>query len=150
MANRCKKLILGIGNRLRSDDAAGSIVAEKCKLLGLPSIDTEYMPENYIAVVRRYNPEKIIIVDTCDMALTPGEVRIVPLHKIHSSMVTTHGMPLVTLIEILQVITTEIMLIGIQPQNVDVGNTVSLSVQEAIKWLVDCLHYGREDAITVI
>lgn len=150
MAKRCKKLILGIGNRLRSDDAAGSIIAEKCKLLGLPSIDTEYMPENYIAVVRRYNPEKIIIVDTCDMALTPGEVRNIPLHKIHSSMVTTHGMPLVTLIQMLQVITTNIIFIGIQPTSVDVGDTVSLPVQEAIEWIVDCLHHDKEQEIPML
>jgi hydrogenase 3 maturation protease len=147
MGALCKRLILGIGNPLRSDDAAGSIVARKLKRRGLTSIDAEFMPENYIGVIRRLKPEKIIIVDTCNMALTPGDVRTISLDTIHRGMVTTHSMPLSAVIQKLQEITPNIMFIGIQPENIEVGDTVSESVKKAIKQVVGLINQGNEDTI---
>jgi len=144
MDKQCKKLILGIGNHLRSDDAAGSIVARKLKLLGFTSIDAEFMPENYIGVIRKHKPEKIIIVDTCTMALPPGSVRTIPLHKIHGGIVTTHSMPLSAVIQQLREITPKIMLIGIQPETIEVGDTVSEAVTNAINQIVTTISNGEE------
>ncbi|MCX8124838.1 MAG: hydrogenase maturation protease [Spirochaetes bacterium] len=150
MSKCCQKLILGIGNRLRSDDAAGSIIAEKCKSMGLPSIDAEYMPQNYIAIVRRYNPQKIVIIDTCDMALSSGEFRRIPINKISNEVITTHSMPMVDILHKLQEITPEITFIGIQPHNIDVGDTVSIPVQEAIEKVIDCIIQGLEESIPLV
>ena len=47
-----KVLILGIGNRLRGDDAVGSILAERlAKKLDVPIIDEGNVPENYLAPI---------------------------------------------------------------------------------------------------
>ena len=147
MGAPCKRLILGIGNPLRSVDAAGSIVARKLKRRGLTSIDAEFMPENYIGVIRRLKPEKIIIVDTCNMALTPGDVRTIPLDTIHRGMFTAHSMPLSEVIQKLQEITPNIMFIGIQPENIEVGDTVSEAVKRAIEQVVELINQGNEDTI---
>ncbi len=150
MNAHCKKLILGIGNPLRSDDAAGSIVARKLTRKGLVSIDAEFMPENYVGIIRRHNPEKIIIVDTCDMALTPGEVRIIPLHKIHTGIVTTHSVPLVAIIKKLQEITTDIVYIGIQPENIELGDTVTKAVKKSIEQVVAMIDQDNENKIPML
>ncbi|MEW6525399.1 MAG: hydrogenase 3 maturation endopeptidase HyCI [Spirochaetota bacterium] len=147
MAIQCKKLILGIGNHLRSDDAAGSVVARKLKLLGLEAIDAEFMPENYINVIRRHKPEKIIIVDSCNMALTPGSIRTIPIDKIHSGIVTTHNMPLSAVIQHLLEITANIMFIGIQPENIEIGDTISDVVNAAIEQVVTMISNENEDSI---
>ncbi|MEJ5360833.1 MAG: hydrogenase 3 maturation endopeptidase HyCI [Spirochaetota bacterium] len=150
METQCKKLILGIGNPLRSDDIAGSIVARKLKLLGLTGIDAEFMPENYIGVIRRNKPEKIIVVDCCDMNLPPGSVRNIPVHKIHSGIVTTHSLPLKAVMQQLLEITPNIMFIGIQPENIEVGDTVSDAVNTAIEQIVAIISSGNEDAIALL
>lgn len=147
MGTQCKRLILGIGNPLRSDDAAGSIIARKLKRMGFESIDAEFMPENYIGVIRRHKPEKIIIVDTCNMALPPGDVRTIPVDTICRGMITTHSMPLSTVIQILQRITTNIMFIGIQPKTIEVGDTVSTAVKRAIDQVVQLINQGNEEII---
>lgn len=150
MDAQCKRLILGIGNPLRSDDAAGSIVAQRLKRMGLTSIDAEFMPENYIAVIRRLKPEKIIIVDTCNMALTPGDVRIIRVDTIHRGMVNTHSMPISSVIQKLREITPDIMFIGIQPEIIEVGDTMSEAVKGAVKLVVKMIQQGNEDTIPIL
>lgn len=150
MNTGCKRLVLGIGNRLRCDDAAGSIIAESLALDGFCSIDAEFMPENYLSVIRRCNPEIIVLVDACDMALTPGEVRRININALKRGAITTHSLPLDVVIQELQKITNNIHLIGIQPEHVDVGETISTAVQKAIEYVIDIIKSGDEEKICML
>ncbi|MCS7180956.1 MAG: hydrogenase maturation protease, partial [bacterium] len=75
-----KIVILGIGNRLKGDDAVGSIIAEKLrkkiKNKNILVIDAESKPENYIGVIKKFSPSLILIIDTMDIGSFPGDFRI--------------------------------------------------------------------------
>ncbi len=144
---QCKRLVLGIGNHLRSDDMAGSVIAQRLSNMGVCSIDAEFMPENFIGVIKRKDVQKLIIVDACDVALSPGEVRIIDISKIHSGIVATHSMPFGILLQKLKEITANITFIGIQPENVAVGDVLSVSVQKSIDYIIELIITENEETI---
>src|SRR5512132_511548 len=74
--------IVGIGNTLRSDDAAGIFVARALmgsRFVPDPStllvIDAGHAPENRTADLRRFAPELILLIDAAEMGETPGAIR---------------------------------------------------------------------------
>ncbi len=131
-----KELVLGIGNTLNGDDGIGIYIAEKlskAKLSGaereLVAISTGTTPENYTSVIRKHNPDILILVDAADMGLSPGSYRIIPPEKIEIMHFSTHNLPLSFFISYLSEFCGEIILIGIQPDKMDVGTALSSVVQ---------------------
>lgn len=114
-------LIMCIGNPEGGDDAVGPYVAQKLKGSGIDFIDCGTNPENYTSVVKRKNPEKLIIIDASDMGLEPGQIRIVPKEKIGLMHISTHGIPISVLMNYLEQYVKKVILIGIQPKNMS-GN----------------------------
>jgi len=133
--HRSKTVVLGIGNRLRKDDAAGSIVAEllKDKDTDILAIDSETTPENWTGKIARMNPEKIIIVDTANFNGKPGDFRILRENQIDWYGFSTHTLPISFVIEDLKSrCSAEITLLGIQPKNTDFGEDISPEVKKSI------------------
>ncbi|MBM3255213.1 MAG: hydrogenase 3 maturation endopeptidase HyCI, partial [Candidatus Omnitrophica bacterium] len=59
-----KVIILGIGNTLRSDDGAGSILANRIKdKVHFQVFDSGPTPENYLEKIIKENPDNILILD---------------------------------------------------------------------------------------
>ncbi|MBU1124519.1 MAG: hydrogenase maturation protease, partial [Candidatus Omnitrophica bacterium] len=59
-----KTVIVGIGNTLRSDDGAGSLLAARIKdKTSFQVFDTGSSPENYLGKIIREKPDTIILVD---------------------------------------------------------------------------------------
>ena len=109
-------LVMCIGNREGGDDAVGPYIADQLKETDIDVIDCGTTPENYTSVVKRKNPEKLIIVDAADMGLEPGEIRIVPKEKIGVMTISTHGIPVSVLMNYLEQSVKKVILIGIQPE----------------------------------
>jgi hydrogenase 3 maturation protease len=109
-------LVMCIGNRDGGDDAVGPYVADKLKDSGVEVIDCGTTPENYTSVVKKHNPELLVIIDAVDMGLEPGEIRIVPKEKIGVMHISTHGIPLSVLMNYLEQHVKKVMLVGIQPK----------------------------------
>src|SRR5512146_590776 len=73
--------IVGIGNSLRSDDAAGILItrtlaqqecaADKDRVL---IVEAGHAPENHTAELRVFAPDVILLVDAADMGKEPGAV----------------------------------------------------------------------------
>ena len=147
---QCDKLIVGIGNRLRSDDAAGSIVAQRLAQAGFCSIDTESMPENYIGTIQRRKPKTLVIVDACDMNLPAGEVRRIDLSALYGGIITTHGLPVHFLLQKLQEVTPHITFIGIQPETIAIGDIVNVHVHHGIDYCVAMLVNDKETDIPLL
>ncbi len=138
-------LLLGTGSRLRSDDAAGSILAERFtskiqtddNRKRWVAVDAGLMPENYTSVVKREAPEILFIVDACDLGEEPGAVM-----RIEGSAISgeggfnTHSTPLALFMKYLESLVDEIIFIGIQPKNIAVGESLSAEVEEAIDRLL--------------
>ena len=142
-----KEVILGIGNTLNSDDGIGVYVARRiarylkelksvtapieggAKEKELIPIDCGTVPENYTSVIRRHDPDRLILVDAADMGMDPGLYKIVPSERIGVLHFSTHDVPLSVFISYLKEFCEEVVLIGIQPKKVDFGMRLSSVVR---------------------
>jgi len=139
-----KLVILGIGNPLRGDDFSGSLVArqlnraledEKIKI-----IDGETVPENFTGMIKKENPSHIILIDAADMGKMPGYIKLIKINEIAQYNISTHAMPLSFLIKYLEQTTSaQIILIGIQPREMELVENVSAEVFQSISFLVKLL-----------
>ena len=70
-------LLLGIGNRLRSDDAAGPLLADRLSgRVNAEVIDAGDVPENYIGPIRKLGPEVVLALDAVRSGRRPGQVQL--------------------------------------------------------------------------
>ena len=104
-----------IGNVGGGDDGVGPYIAVKIRN-DFTVLDCGIVPENYTSVVKKYNPENLLIIDAVDMGLAPGDIRIVPKEKIGVMHISTHGIPISVLIGYLEKYVKNIIFIGIQPK----------------------------------
>ncbi|HEX7467724.1 MAG TPA: hydrogenase maturation peptidase HycI [Methanobacterium sp.] len=133
---------MGIGNEMRGDDSVGPLIIQKLSSLfsemdNIVSLDGGTVPENYTGLIRKENPTNIIFVDAVDMKKTPGYIRIVDKDEIGNYSISTHAMPLSFLIKYLESVTdANMILIGIQPKNMDMTQDVSKEVEKSVEKVV--------------
>lgn len=158
-----KEVVLGIGNTLNGDDGIGVYVTENidkyfrkdrgAKQAGaetgreVTAIDCGTAPENYTSVIRRHNPDILILIDAADMGLSPGSYRIIPPEKIGVMHFSTHDMPLSFFISYVSEFCGDIVLIGIQPGKMKVGTALSNIVQWGGDRVADLIIKKRLDEI---
>jgi len=146
-----KYLVMCIGNRDDGDDAVGPYIADKLKLKKSDKIkilDCGTIPENYTSVVKRENPETLIIIDAVEMGLKPGEIRIVPKEKIGVMTISTHGIPISVLIGYLEKYVKNIIFIGIQPK--EMSGDITTIVKESGDKLVKILKQNKLKIIKIL
>jgi len=137
---KTKIAVLGIGNRLRGDDGAGSILAEKLKLAGIYAFDGATLPETYTGSIKKISPQTLIMIDVCAMGINPGEYRIIPLEQLSADdEFTSHAMSLVKLIDYLKGYIPEIIFIGIEPGSLEFGDILTFEVEKAVDDLFDII-----------
>jgi hydrogenase 3 maturation protease len=156
-------VILGVGNRLRGDDAVGCVVCDELKGTGDSPLATRHSPlapdvfvldcgstpENYIQPVADRNPARILVVDCCDYGAQPGEFRLFSrdgIEQLSYGLLSTHTLPLTLTIEMLSLTTkATIELLGIQPERIEFGGDLSEPVQRALPAVVEFLrHWAQE------
>jgi len=137
--------IVGIGNPLRNDDAAGLLVAREllqreCAADAdhLLVIQAGHAPENVTGELRSFHPELIILLDAADMRAKPGTICWVPIQSIEGISASTHSLPLSMLARYLTLeLNCTVVLIGVQPQSTEVGEVVSVEVLDAVREIVE-------------
>lgn len=129
-----KTVILGIGNTLRGDDGFGPALIERLQdKVGFVCIDAGSAPENYVGRIVKEKPDTILLVDVADLNLKPGQFRILQPADIVKCGFTTHDMSSRMLIEFLQEQTkANIYMLGVQPQQVSLGEAISDCVSETL------------------
>lgn len=134
-----KVVIMGIGNVLRGDDAAGSMVAQQIASKPLPKkvlvIDSGPTPENYLGKIIKFNPSHILIIDTVVTGDKPGSVRLVNESQIVDALsFSTHKPSIHMLIKYLRGSIGEVkfLILGIQPKNLAFGEELSEEVKNAV------------------
>jgi hydrogenase 3 maturation protease len=153
-------IILGIGNRLGGDDAAGTFVVDmlnpalrtlstgrhRAKAL-LPAeimaIDASTAPESYTSVIRQHRPDLLILVDAADMGLPPGSLRTIAPEKISILSFSTHHIPLPIFISYVKEFCGNILVIGVQPEQTETGTGISEAVRKSLKKLAEAILEGR-------
>ena len=139
-----KLVIIGVGNTLRGDDGFGPALIERLKkeieekgdrrLTSVPLlIDAGNAPENYAGKIAKEKPDTILIVDAIDLGLKSGEYEIIKRTDMVETGFTTHNMSLSMFIEFLEKETgAEIYILGVQPKNVNLGEEISVSIQNTL------------------
>ncbi len=137
--------ILGIGHELRSDDAAGVKMARVLKrsLANKPQIlviEGGSAPENHTAVIRRFAPDIVLLVDAAEMGQPPGFIKCLSWEQITGLSASTHTLPLHILAHYLHAeLSCQVLLIGIQPETLTIGESLSLDVEKAVFQLTSFL-----------
>jgi len=136
-----KIIFLCIGNDMRGDDGLGPLMARNLtKLLKNQSellvINAETVPENYSGLIRKENPSHIIFIDAVEMKMNPGSIKLVKCEEIAEYNISTHAMPLSFIIKYLESFTdAKMLLIGIQPKNMEMSNPISKEVKSGVEEL---------------
>ncbi len=143
-----KRLLLGVGNRLSRDDGVGPIVAERLDDRDeWHAVDCGSAFENVSGIVAREKPDLLLIVDAARMGLSPGTIRRLPIDSTDRMLASTHGLPLSFVLARLVEAVDEVVLIGIEPADLSVGEGLSDAVSVAIEGLLVTLRSGRVDRI---
>jgi hydrogenase 3 maturation protease len=136
-----KAVIITVGNRLRSDDGAGSLVFDNIKHLAsenLKIIDAEQNPENFIEDILEYKPKFAALIDAANFGKPPGTMEIVSDEDIRQSTYSTHSIPLSVVTRLLREEgNIQTILIGIQFKSIDYDQNMSPEVTASAKELAD-------------
>lgn len=132
-----KTLIVGIGNTLKGDDGAGPLVCERLAgKICIEVIDAGTVPENYIQTIIKKNPQNLLIIDAIDFGALPGTIEIFRPEQISSFAFSTHTLsPHLFIDMITRQIKVDVHLLGIQPAQTQLGQSISNQVSEAIQQL---------------
>ena len=127
-------LVVGVGNPMRGDDVAGLILAERvAEKLELEYLRCEEVPENYVGKMLDDPADTILLVDAVDMKQAPGEIGLLAPDELADNGISTHNCSVGLLAKVLAGVKDKQMLIlGIQPQNLGWGQPLTPQVSEAI------------------
>ncbi len=131
-----RRAVVGIGNRLRGDDAVGPIVTETIGTLEDAVIyDGGTAPENLLGPLMEMAPANILLVDACDFGAEPGGFRFfdcAAIKLLTARQISTHTLPLALLAELLAAAQCSVELLAVQPERLDFGAPLSPSVARAL------------------
>lgn len=132
--------VLGIGNELRGDDAAGVQVARRLATLTAPAgerllvLEGGAAPEAFTGSLRRFAPHLVLLVDVADWGRSPGSVDMLSWSETTGLSASTHTMPPSLLGAYLtQSLNCKLALIGIQPANLGLDEPLSPEVTRSIE-----------------
>jgi hydrogenase 3 maturation protease len=145
--------VLGIGNDLRGDDAAGVLcLREIGKVWSLSReastssgrmiflLDGGDTPESRTGPLRAFRPELVILIDAARSGRRPGTIFRVDPDRISDEEVSTHRISLTMLVRYLEKsLETRVLFLGIEPAATEWQARVSPAVRISIRLLAEAL-----------
>jgi len=141
-------LVLGIGNVLMGDDGLGVHVVRELQKVSLPeNVDIVDGGTKGIELVPYCeNKKRLIIVDAIDLGREPGELIVLKgehvrryLGETRCSMHEVGVSDLLSVLALLDIQPGEVLLIGLQPEKIEVGMDLSKSLQDNLQGIVDTI-----------
>lgn len=140
---RPRVAVVGIGQELHGDDAAGlAVVRALRRALGrrdgggahvLP-IEGGPAPENVTGALRRFGPDLVLLVDAGLLGLAAGAVRWLDWRSLDGVTASSHTMPPRLVATYLgQELGCEVGLLGIEPLATTFGEPLSAPVRAAVR-----------------
>ena len=127
-------LFVGIGNALKSDDAIGIYIVNKItQSKHRKTLIVESGIEKFVGKINSIDPEILILVDCTDFNKEPGFIDFLPIEKVQDFTVNTHTISVKRISEFFKMKTH---LLGVQPENVKFGETISKSVLNSAEILL--------------
>jgi hydrogenase 3 maturation protease len=140
--------VVGVGQEINGDDAAGVKVAQallkrqragssnapRPAAFSLLVVEAAHAPENCLGAIRRFSPDLVILVDAAEMGDPPGTVRWLDWRDTCSFGTSTHTLSLSVMARYLAAeLGCEIGLIGIQAGDTSFGAPMSPAVRQAAR-----------------
>ena len=134
-------LLLGIGNRLRGDDAVGSLLIERLQgRVDIPMIDAGDVPENYLGPIEEAGADLVLIVDAAEIGGNIGDVALFDIEQVQGKSVSTHTANLGLLFKVMPPDNRpKVIVLGIQPGNIEFGQGLSDLVRATMESLTEML-----------
>ncbi|MEI6634646.1 MAG: hydrogenase maturation protease [Chlamydiota bacterium] len=131
--------LIGVGNTLRGDDGAGSLLAGRLGARGIDrAFDGGTAPENYCERVALLAPRMVFIADAACFGGEPGEVRLLDPRLLGAGALSTHGLSLRPLAAYLEErCGCRVFVVGIEPSGAGDGGALSPPVRRALGELED-------------
>ena len=130
-----KTLIVGLGNRIKSDDGVGIEIAFKLLEKGIKNvIIAENSIENYLGKINAFPADEILMIGAVDQNKEPGFFQCIPLEEIENTTTNTHNLSLDTIASFLSV--KNIWILAIQPARVSFGFGLTDKVREASEIII--------------
>ena len=138
-------MVIGVGNALRGDDAAGLVVARRARERGLEAIEQEGEPVGLIEAFAGH--ETVVVVDAVRSGAPPGtvhrcDVSAAPLPAPFAAAASTHALGLGEAIELaraLDRLPSRIVVFGVEGERFDTGAALSEAVVSALDPLLDAV-----------
>ncbi len=147
----CRRLaLLGIGSELCADDGAGILLVRSLRSLicrqpfnsiVFEGFEGGNAPENATGFIAAFKPTHILMVDAAQIGAAVGEFREILPAEIPDTCFSTHTLPLKIIVDYLGRTTGAVVsVIGIQPGNLDFGNSPTPEVRQGVRRLMRLLH----------
>lgn len=132
-----KTIIVGIGNILKGDDGAGPLVCQQLNgKISADLIDAGTVPENYIQTIIKKTPQNLLIIDAVDFGASPGTINIFKPEQLNSFAFSTHTLSPHLFVDMIRSeLEVDVHLVGIQPAQTKLGQSISPQVSRAVQWL---------------
>ena len=141
-----KLAVLGIGNELYLDDGAGVVLARELNCAGLSpdrlqAFEAGPAPENFTGALRKTGASHVLMVDVANLGLAPGAIRVVDAEKITGAGFSTHTLPLKILAGFIEREGYQVVIVGIQPKQIFLGDGLCPEVAGAVSELKEFIHH---------
>lgn len=141
-----KVALLAVGSELRGDDAVALRVA--ALLDEDPNCPAQLhvfvgatAPENCTGPIRRVDPSHLLVIDAADMQAEPGTTALLDVAHLSEVSFCTHALPLSVIINYIlsSCQQCEVIVIGVQPAQLEFGRALSPSAQAAAQQIATLL-----------
>ena len=136
--------VVGIGHEFRGDDAIGVHVARELSRAPVGPdwlvVEAGPLPENATALLRRFGPDLVVLVDAVRMAEPVGSVRWFEEWTSEATGAATHGLPLDLFAAYVRTeLGSTVGLLGMQPGPNQVDDPLSPAARRALHAVVAAL-----------
>ena len=100
-------------------------------------VEAGLAPENFTGTLRRFQPDLVVLIDAAEMGLSVGKVACLDWRKTGGWSASTHILPLNMMSAFLvSELGCQVMVLGIQPVQMGMGQSLSLEVELAVEEVV--------------
>jgi len=141
-----KLAVLGTGNALKADDAAGLLVAglldnnlsryQKSKIKVLRAYE---VIDSYLIRIKRLKPTHLVIVDALDFKRQPGSILVTKIDIKKKKKKRIRGEFYDFLERLARETSCKLIFVGIQPGVLEFGHPVTPAIKEACRKLAEFL-----------
>jgi hydrogenase maturation protease HycI len=133
-----KKVVISLGNPLKSDDNVGNLIIDKIhkfyKNKDYYFFKSGVSPENFIEPLKNINPDIIFFIDVAIFEGEFGDVKLFRLDDVIDMNISSHYFPITIFKQYFP--KTKLVLIGIKPKIVGFGENLSPELKARLKEII--------------